>query len=217
MTEKNRNSKIKEDTKEKKEIGVEILKILMTAIITSISTCCVWSIQSRSENKREDKYKKIEVIQEYAEVCTEYELLVQQIIDNKHTWLVAILLDEYYGSNSDLNSYATIEKTFRKEHQQLISEYMGILSTIGILFDLDEETLKMGETAETSIRNGFGFNESKYMQFFWEEVNAAGGKVSQEEMELILKDIDKLINEDCTYEFSKYSAEFINALRRTVK
>ena len=93
---------------------------------------------------------------------------------------------------------------------------MWILS-LGILFDLDEETIKIGEAAETSIRNGFGFNESKYMQFFWNEVNAAGGKVSQEELELIFKDIEELINEDCTYEFSKYSAEFINAVRRTVK
>ena len=86
MSERNRNSKIKEDTKETKEkIAVEIFKILITAVITSISTCCVWGIQSRSENKREDKYKKIEVIQEYTEICAEYDLLVQQIIDNCHS------------------------------------------------------------------------------------------------------------------------------------
>lgn len=215
MSAENRNSKLKKDTKEK--IAVEILKILITAVITSISTCCVWGIQSRSENKREDKYKKIEVIQEYTEVCAEYDLLVQQIIDNKYTWLVATLLDEYYGSISDLDQYATIEKTFRKEHQQLISEYMGILSTIVIMFDLDEEILEKGAAAEKAIGNGFGFNESRYMQFFWDEVNAAGGKVSQEEMNLIFEDIKELINEDCTYEFSKYSREFISAVRRTVK
>ncbi len=216
------NEKKEVQGKTKKIIFNEILKILVTALATSIATCCVWGIQTRSENEREDKYKKIELIQDYVEVLVKYEQTYQLIIDNKQMWMQTTFLNEYNCKidstyeKIDTSGFEEKEEIYRKEYREILAEYMGLLSTIDIMFETDKAINTNAQKAQEELQNGFGFEYDKYEEYFWTQVDAMGDFVTEQEMQRVMEEIDRMSDEDTVNKFVLYSQQYMNNLRELI-
>ena len=209
--------------KTKKNLFNEIFKIFVTALTTSIATCCVWGIQTRSENEREDKYKKIELVQDYVEVLVKYEQTYQLIIDNKQMWMQTTFFNEYnYKIDStyekiDTSEFEEKEEIYRKEYREILAEYMGLLSTIDIMFETDKSIDTNAQKAQEELQKGFGFEYDKYAEYFWTQVDAMGESVSEQEMQRVMEELDRMSDEDTVNKFVSYSQQYMNNLRELIK
>lgn len=211
------------DDEIKRKIIIEVSKILITAVITSIATCSVWTIQTRSENKRQDKYKKMEIVQEYAKDIMAFENLRQCIIDNKQFWMYEILRMEYNSQKAEnpstlsrLDQYEQNEKEYRAQYNELVAHFYGVIFSMDLLFDFDTEDEQQLFQIYNIAAEGFGLKYRDYEKYFWDYVQENGGFISDKMFSDIIDEIDEMIEKDTSSSFFEEATEFIFDIKKAV-
>ena len=211
------------DDEMKRKIIMEVSKILITAVITSIATCSVWTVQTRSENERQDKYKKMELVQEYAKDVMAFENLRQCIIDNKQLWIYETLRVEYNSQKagdssaiSNLDKYEQAEKEYRAQYNELVAHFYSILFSMDLLFDFDDVDEQRLFKIYSNLADGFGFKYEDYRKYFWDYVQENGGFISEKMFSDIIDEIDEMIEKDTSSTFFEEATAFIIEIKKAV-